>query len=87
MFSRGKYITGEVHSDHGMPVASAICFSGFIAHADVSKLFSEIWGAGFFTIENGQAKVEGKSIGLKVSSRGAADEKMINKALGLNAKE
>lgn len=81
---QGKYITGEVKSSVGMSVGSAICFSEYIAHADVAVLFDEIWGAGFFVICDGNVGAYGKSVGLQVESRCEKDAALIKRALGLN---
>ena len=83
MYNQGKYITGEITSSTGMGIATAICFSEVVEHIAVSEVFSEIWGAGFFAVANG-VEAYGKSVGLGVDSRGAADAKLIRRALGLS---
>lgn len=88
MFTRGKYIVGEVETSTGFDIATAVCFSEAVEHAAMAKLFTVIWGAGFFTVgcdEHGilDVSASGKSIGLGVESRGSKDEKLIKKALGI----
>ena len=80
---QGKYITGEVLSSCGFPIATAICFHEAVEHTVVGNLFDEIWGAGFFTVGE-VIDAYGKSVGLDVISRGAADAILIKRALGLN---
>lgn len=89
MYSKGKYIVGEVDTACGMSMMSAVCFSEALGHIDVAKLFSEIHGAGFFNVNidaDGQqyATAYGKSVGLGIESRGEQDSKQIDRALGLN---
>ena len=83
MDSEGKFITGEITSSHGMPIATAVCFSNVVEHIAVAPVFSEIWGAGFFTAHDGVVIATGKSLGLGIESRGSKDERMICMALGL----
>lgn len=81
--AQAKYITGEVHTDYGT-VATAICFGEVLAHSDFSKMFKEIWGAGFFYIdEMGTVIAYGKSVSLEIKSRESEDARMIEKALSL----
>jgi len=81
--AQAKYITGEAYTEYGT-IATAICFGEVIGHADVARLFKEVWGAGFFYIdEMGVVTAYGKSVGLGVESRESKDARMIEKALVL----
>ena len=83
--AKAKYITGEAKTDFGT-IATAICFGEVMAHSDFSKMFKEIWGAGFFYIDQtGAVTAYGKSVSLGVESRPEEDAKMIEKALVLNS--
>ena len=88
MFDKGKYIVGEVASSTGFDIATAVCFCEAVEHAVIAKLFTEVWGAGFFNVgcdELGTVTVSvyGKSVGLGVENRGDKDEKFVKKALGI----
>lgn len=82
--ARTKYITGEVKCDGPIgSVATAICFGEILGHSDLKSRFTEIWGAGFFFIDDaGNVVAYGESVSLGVKSREAQDAKMIEKALG-----
>ena len=89
MYSKGKYIVGEVKSSHGMTVLSAICFNEVVGHNDVARLFDTIHGAGFFNVninDDGQrySSAYGESVGIGIKSRGEQDSKQIDRALGLD---
>jgi hypothetical protein len=81
--SQAKYIVGEVFSTYGT-IPCAICFGESISHDALRPMFAEIYGAGFFFInDEGEVKAYGKSVSLGVESREDKDAKMISKALGL----
>lgn len=81
--AQSKYITGEAKTEYGT-IATAVCFSEVLGHADVARLFEEVWGAGFFYINDaGKVVAYGKSVGLNVVSRESKDARMIEKALCL----
>lgn len=83
--SKAKYVTGEVKTDYGT-IATAICFGDVLNHSDFANKFTEIWGAGFFYIDQaGAVTAYGKSVSLGVESRPEQDAKMIEKALVLNS--
>lgn len=81
--AQSKYVTGEVRSEYGT-VATAICFGNVLTHSQFRHMFKEIWGAGFYYIdETGTIIAYGNSVSLNVNSREIEDAKMIAKALGL----
>ena len=89
MYSKGKYIVGELHSGFGLGVLTAVVFNEVASHDTFKNMFDTIYGAGFFTLDpdgpGGQIDVfvHGESTSLQVKSRGAADVREIARALGL----
>lgn len=78
-----KYIVGKLNSSN---CTTAVIFDELINHSDMRSHFSEIYGAGFCFILNGDGipnvKVCGESYTLKVKSR-EEDVDIIKKTLGL----
>lgn len=83
MYNKGKYIVGELASSIGMPVVSAVCFNEVVSHDSFKQLFTEIYSAGFFHVQNDKIVVYGKSVSLNVESNEERDTKQIARALGM----
>lgn len=85
MHERGKYIAGEING-----VGCAICFAETVPHDSFLGVFSEIWSAGFFALEESGEGLRGfspvcygESTGLGVESEPERDARLVKKALGL----
>ena len=65
IYTRSKYIVGVIRGG----VVSAILFNDVLSHDKLRPLFSEIHGAGFFSIREGKVTVFGESVSLKTESR------------------
>jgi hypothetical protein len=78
MFWKAKYII----ADGNIPIV----FAEVITHADMARNIGaksdQIVGAGFVYIQDDGYKVYGESVSLQVKSRGADDERILNKYLG-----
>lgn len=81
MYSKGKYIVGEIRGQY--PVLTAVCFNELATHSDFKPIFTEILGAGFFHVNDDlTVTVYGDSVSLEVKVR-PEDAKKISQALAL----
>lgn len=82
MYTNGKYIVGEVKDGYG--TVTALCFNDVVSHDTFRNMFTTIYGAGFFGIDDaGKVCAWGNSISLKVESRDQ-DILQIERALGFS---
>lgn len=87
IYTRSKYIVGEVRGGGIGSVTSAVLFNDVVSHDSLRPLFSEIHGAGFFYIdENFKVSVFGTSTSLNVDSR-PEDALWIERTLCINQKD
>ena len=83
MYNKGKYIVGEIKTEYGTSV-TALCFNEVVSHDTFRNMFTEIYGAGFFSvIDDRKVTAYDKSVSLNVKSRGEQDELQILRALGM----
>ena len=84
MYSKGKYVVGEVIGRY-IPVMAAVCVNESITHSDLAPIFvpGSIRSAGFFHInEDLTVSVYGDSISLRVKSQ-ENDAILVSKTLAL----
>lgn len=85
MYTKGKYVVGEIALTAGSNLG-AVCISEGFNHSDLRPVFvpNTIDSAGFFHVNNDlTVSVYGESVGLKVKSNQQRDAKLIARALAL----
>ncbi len=85
MFTKGKYVVGEIPVMFGSALG-AVCVNEAFGHDTLAGVFlpDSILSAGFFHINDDlTVSCYGESVGLNVKSRPGTDEKLLAKTLAL----
>jgi hypothetical protein len=83
MYTKSKYVVGEIQDSNGFMLLGAVVFSELLSHSDVARVFvpDTVRSAGFCHYEEHGVQVYGESVSLNVKSNPTTDEKLVGRAM------